>query len=507
MDTPDKRPTQGTDDRKIKPELAVGPQIAVGLEQTQINKFHTKGGTGFAAEDANALGDAFSGRKVEYAGRDCSLNGPDRIVDGIRIQTKYYESATETMRSAFDSEGVYRYAGQRLEVPADQYEACVAKMRTKIADGKVPGVSNPADAESIIHKGRVTYRQARNIARAGTIDGLKYDAKTHAVGAGLACGVSFAINFAQLKWNGVDTQAALKEAALNGLGTGTLSFTAGIATSQVLRTKAAAIGVVAARDGVRSVQGTRAGKLVIEKIAAASLGRSVHGAAATNHVAKLVRSNVVTSVVVTAVIATPDLYRATFSKRISWKQFGKNLTVNATGVAGGAGGWFTGAAAGAALGSVVPILGTAVGGIAGGIVGSLTGGTLAAMGSKKALDRFVDDDAVALYPVIQEQLSQLASDYMLDRQEVDALIQQVEKTIRPGFLRDLYASKDRPGFLEAAFEPVCQALVKQRAPVALPDASALDIAVAQALEDALQSAQTGGEASGQAPAVADLAES
>ena len=209
MDTADKRPAQGSDGLNFKPELAVGPQVAVGLEQTQINKFHTKGGTGFAAEDANALGDAFSGRKVEYAGRDCSLNCPDRIVDGIRIQTKYYESATETMRSAFDSEGVYRYAGQRLEVPADQYEACVAKMRTKIADGKVPGVSNPADAESIIHKGRVTYRQARNIARAGTIDGLKYDAKTHAVGAGLACGVSFAINFAQLKWNGVDTQTVL----------------------------------------------------------------------------------------------------------------------------------------------------------------------------------------------------------------------------------------------------------------------------------------------------------
>lgn len=495
MDTQDRRPRPGRNDRQPRPELAVGPQIAVGLEQTQINKFHTRGGTGFAAEDANALGDVFQGRKVEYAGRDCSLNGPDRIVDGIRIQTKYFDSASRTMQSAFDSEGLYRYSGQRLEVPADQYEACVAKMRTKIVDGKVPGITNPAEAEAIIQKGRVTYRQARNIARAGTIDGLKYDAKTHAVGAGLAFGVSFAIHYAQLKWNGVQTQAALKEAALGGLGTGTLAFTAGIATSQVLRTRAAAIGVVAARDGVRSIQGTRAGKLLVEKIAAASLGRPVHGAAATNHVSKLVRSNVVASVVVTVVIATPDLYRATFSKSISWKQFGKNLTVNATGVAGGAGGWFGGAAAGAALGSVVPIVGTAVGGIAGGIIGSLTGGTLAAMGSRKALDRFVDDDAAGLFPLIQEQLSELASDYMLSEDEVTALIHYVKQTVRPAFLRELYASKERPAFLAAAFEPTCEELVKQRAHVALPDACELDLAVAQVIEDALSSADTIGNPS------------
>lgn len=135
----------------------------------------------------------------------------------------------------------------------------------------------------------------------------------------------------------------------------------------------------------------------------------------------------------------------------------------------------------------------------------LTGGTLAAMGSKTALDQFADDDAVALYPVIREQLSQLASDYMLGQEEVDALVQQLEKTIRPAFLRDVYASKDRPAFLEVAFEPACQALVKQRAPVALPDASALDLAVAQVLEDALRSAETDGESSGQAPAGADLA--
>ncbi len=504
METPDKSPKIRTHGRLINPDLAVGPQIAVALEQTQINHFHTKGGTGFAAEDANAFADAMAGHAVEYSGRDCSLNGADRIVDGIKIQTKYYESATQTMRAAFDSEGVYRYAGQRLEVPADQYEACLAKMRAKIADGKVPGISNPADAESIVQKGRVTYRQARNIARAGTIDGLKYDAKTHAVGAGLACGISFAINFAQLKWHGVNTGEALKDAALNGLGTGTMAFVSGIATSQVLRTRAAAIGRVMARDGMRSLHGTRAGKMVIEKIAAGSLGRALHGGAAINYVAKLARSNVVTSVVVTAVMSTPDLYRATVSKGISWKQFSKNLAVNASGVAGGAGGWFAGVAVGAAAGSAVPILGTAVGGIAGGIIGSLTGGALAGFGSKKALDKFIDDDGKALLPLINEQLFELAWDYMLSQKEYEVFVDLAGEKLTPAFLRDLHASTDRPALLQATFEPPCQNLVSGRDIVYLPDASALDVAVAEALDEVLKSAETEGGSDGEAPASEDL---
>ncbi|QCO66986.1 KTSC domain-containing protein [Luteimonas yindakuii] len=463
----------------------VAPVIATGIELTQINKFHTKGGTGFAAEEANILADRMRGRTVEAVGTSNTLNGPDRIVDGVAVQTKYYDSATRTMESAFNSEGVYRYNGQRLEVPADQYDTCLERMRAKIAAGKVPGVTDPAQAEEIVKKGSVSYAQARNIARAGTIDGLIFDAKTHAVGAGLAVGLSFAIHYAQLKWNGVETEAALKEATFNGLGSGTLAFTAGIATSQVLRTKAAAVGVVLARDAVKSVQSTQFGKVIIEKIAAASLGKSVYGAAARNHVAKLMRSNVVTSVVVTAVMTTPDLYRASFAKSMSWKQLGKNLAVNSTSVVGGTGGWIAGAAAGAAVGSAVPLIGTAVGGVVGGIVGSLTGGTIGAVASKKAMDLVVDDDSVKLMPLIQEEISQLAYEYMLSAEEMGELVDHVSKNVRTGFLRDLYAATDRSSFIRSAFEPKCEEMARARSQIRLPDASAIDVAVADILHDVL----------------------
>ena len=89
--------------------------------------------------------------------------------------------ASETVAAAFDSgSGNYRYEGQVLEVPKDQYEACVELMRKRIAQGKVPGFENPADAENIVQQGTVTYKQARNIARAGNVDSLVFDAKTQA---------------------------------------------------------------------------------------------------------------------------------------------------------------------------------------------------------------------------------------------------------------------------------------------------------------------------------------
>lgn len=473
----------------VKPEAIVAPHVAHGVELTQINKFHTKGGTGFAAEEANALADKFAGRKVEQVGTNNTLDGADRIVDGVPIQTKYYPTTKATMESAFGADGSYRYTNQRLEVPADQYEVCVQQMREKIANGKVPGVTDPDKATEIVQKGKVTYQQARNIARAGTIDGLIYDARTHAVGAAFVGGLSFAIQFAQLKWNGASTKEALREASLTGLGTGALTLTAGVITSQVLRTKAAAIGVVFARDAVRTISSTQFGRAVVTKIAQASLGKAVYGGAAINHVAKLARSNVVSGVVVTAVMATPDFYRAAFAGSISWKQFGKNLASNGAGVAGGIGGWMGGAAAGATIGTAVfPGVGTTIGGIAGGIIGSLGIGTLAGYGAKKAMDQFVDDDAVEMMAVLNERLPEIASEYLVTENEFEQIVEFLKAEIRNGLLREMYVSKKPAQFFDARFAPFCGELAKRRERIALPALSELDEAVAQIIDEAVQAA-------------------
>lgn len=48
-------------------------------------------------------------------------------------------------------------------------------MRNKIREGKVPGVTDPAEASRLIRRGHLTYTQARNITRFGTIESVTYD--------------------------------------------------------------------------------------------------------------------------------------------------------------------------------------------------------------------------------------------------------------------------------------------------------------------------------------------
>ena len=458
-------------EKKNSYDYISGSTIATEIEKTQINKFHTKGGTGFSAEEANTLNDRLRGHKVEQVGTTNELNGADRIVDGVAIQTKYFDSSRATVNSAFDSQGNYRYSGQLLEVPSDQYEDCLRLMREKIEQGKVPGVVNPNEAEAIIKKGDVSYKQARNIAKAGNIESLVFDIKNQCITSTYAFAISFSINFAKLKWEGKNTEEALKDSVSMALQSGGTSLLTGIATAQILRTKAAAVGVVFMRDGVKAVAQTEIGKSAVNRIAQASLGKAVYGAAATNHVAKLLRTNVVTSVVTTVVISAPDFYRAAFSGSISWAQFAKNLTVNGAGVAGGAGGWMAGAAGGAALGSVIPGVGTAIGGVVGGILGAFAGGTAASAASKYILDGLIEDDAKEMVRLLPDCLQPLATDYMLSEAETKDFSEILKSKINSPFLRDMYQSSNRSEFVYTAFEPACEEIIKKRPKIMLPKPS------------------------------------
>jgi len=108
--------------------------------------------------------------KVETVGRNNQKDGADRIVryrhgNKIAIQTKYYQTAKKTVEATFSKEtGLYRYKGQVIEVPSEQYNDAVHEMAKKITAGKVPGIKDPQKADMLIKQGDVTYIQAKNIA-------------------------------------------------------------------------------------------------------------------------------------------------------------------------------------------------------------------------------------------------------------------------------------------------------------------------------------------------------
>ncbi len=140
-------------------------------------KFHARQGHGFAAEQANTLYDNLTGHKARVVGDNNAINGADRILDGIEIQSKYCATGSRCINECFadDGKGAFRYYTNNgkpmaIEVPSDKYEAAVSAMEEKIRRGQVKGITDPSEAKNIVKKGHFTYEQAKNIAKAGTVE-------------------------------------------------------------------------------------------------------------------------------------------------------------------------------------------------------------------------------------------------------------------------------------------------------------------------------------------------
>ncbi|MBO9324634.1 MAG: hypothetical protein J7463_04125 [Roseiflexus sp.] len=287
--------------------------------------------------------------------------------------------------------------------------------------------------------------------------------------------------------NGDDPKQAIRCAIRSGIDAGNQALIIGVLSAQALRTPAAAVGVTVLRGRVRSIASTDLGKNLVQYIAAGSLGRAVYGAAAVNHVAKLLRSNAITSAVSLAVATAPDAYRAAIGD-ISWSQVAKNTAINGAGIAAGAGGWFAGTAAGAAIGSAIPIIGTAIGGVIGGICGGMMGGVVGASGARMVLDPFIRDDSDRMIILLHDAIGALASDYLLSKREVAELMTEVRRTVSDSWLRDMYrvgssgdSDIDRRQFAYYYFERACQRIVRRRSKVRLPDLDQVLSAVSDAL--------------------------
>ena len=348
----------------------------------QWTKYHTKQGGGFAAEDANAIWDRMHGKSVEKVGLDNSLNGADRISNGVHIQTKYCADASKSVAAAFEN-GSYRYSGMKLEVPSDQYEEALRLMRGRISKGEVPGVTDPNMADQIVIKGHYTYDEAVRIAKPGNLDSIRFDIKTQSVACAFACGLSFAVTYGTAKANGMSNAEALKAASIQAAKSGGVTMVAGVVAQQFLRTGAgrgcAAAATKAVKPVVQAVMKTEVGKTAITKTASAFAGKQVAGAAAANVVTKAVRTNAIVSGVVFAVTTIPDTVKLCQGK-ITGREFAENTATNAAGVGGG----WAGASAGAAIGSLIcPGIGTAIGGI----IGGLGGGMGASWGVKKLFSK------------------------------------------------------------------------------------------------------------------------
>lgn len=424
-------------------------------------------GHGFAAEKVNHLHDVFTGKDAKIVGGDNIKNGADRLVDGVYIQTKYCNSGSKCIAETFEN-GQFRYwnadgSPMQIEVPKDMYDSAVQAMRDRIKKGQVAGVSDPAKAEEIVRKGNYTYAQVRNIARFGTIESLTYDAVNGIKLAGTAMGISSAISFAVAMWNGEKWEIALETACYDGLKVGGIAWVSSLLTAQLGRTGIEQ-SLRGTTDWVVKQMGYKTAAWLANGLRS---GSNIYGAAAANHLSKLLRGNIVTGVVTTLVLSSADFVRL-FDGRVSGAQVFKNVTTTVASVAGGTGGWMGGAAAGAAIGSAIPIIGTAAGGIIGGILGSLTGGTAASAVASGIMDTFIEDDAKEMLRKVEDVFGQLAEDYLLTEKEAKSVIDEFQQRDMPDTLRDMYASDDRYNFARNILEPLIETQAKNRKKIKLP---------------------------------------
>lgn len=332
-------------------------------QYTQMGQYSARQGHGFAAEDANTMADRLRLHNVESVGRNMSRHGADRLVDGVAVQTKYCKSAYDSVVAAFDGNGrgMYMYPGQKLEVPADQYDQALKYLRARIANGQVQGLDDPSRASEMLLRGAVTYQQSQNITRAGNLDSLKFDVKTQLGTCAAAAALSGVVGYVSAKTQGLNNSEALKEAGKRSATSGTVALSAGVATQQLLRTasgKAVQKALTKNIDeGLKAASRTATGARVVNALA---------GSGGRGAMAKALGSNLVTGTVILAAQTVPDAI-ALGRGKITGAEFGKRCGRNATAMAGGIAGAKIGAAAGCCLGPV----GAGVGAVVGAIGGSL----------------------------------------------------------------------------------------------------------------------------------------
>lgn len=139
--------------------------------------------------------------------------------------------------------------------------------------------------------------------------------------------------------------------------------------------------------------------------------------------AKILRSNVVTSAITVVVFSAPDTYNI-FRRRLSAAQYTKNmLSLVGTMASAGGGTVATSVAAakiaGAAGTTIAPGVGTAIG-IGGGLIGGFVGGTAI----KFIGDAAVEDDSVILSRLFNAVVVNLIYEYMLSESEIDVVIEK-----------------------------------------------------------------------------------
>ncbi|WP_370771829.1 hypothetical protein [Faecalibacillus intestinalis] len=415
-----------------------------------------KSGKGYVAEQANNLSDRLHGKKAVIIGNDNVLNGADRSVinrDGTKvlIQDKYYSTANNSVNAAFDSEtGMYKYTYGKndqpmiLEIPKGQGKKAIEIMEDKIKNGFVKGINDPNEAKNLIKEGVYTFDQAKQIAKFGNIDSLKYDAKNGTIIALGSMGLSFTLDFASEMIAGNNWQDSLEKAGKNALKSGVGVGTVYVLSSQLAKAKVNTI-FTPTSEKIANLLGNNLSNKIVTHF-------GEYGQTCTvNAVSTILQHQFLTETVALVVFTVPDVVEL-FSGRISSKQLLINLAILIGGSAG--------ATLGMIAGSYVGPVGSIAGGLGGGYIGSYT--------SKTLLTTVFKEDADEMYDIIKKQYSKVSQKYLVSQKEADEITDSLSKQLSTDTLKSMYESKDRTKFANKLIRGEFKNQINKRKKIEIP---------------------------------------
>lgn len=311
----------------------------------------------------------------------------------------------------------------QIEVPSDKYDDAVKAMQNRIERGEIKGVKN---AKDIIRKGNVTYEQAKNIAKAGTIESLTYDAVNGIKIGAYSGGISAVINFAVCIWNGESFEDALENSVKVGLQVGGIAWAGSILAGQM--TKAGLPGTL------KPVSDTIAKTIGLTKGAS-----------------KLLRVNAVTGLATLAVMSAGDVLDI-FNGRISAGQLFKNLVNKGAGLAGGMGG----ALLAAPLGPV------------GMLIAAWLASEAASEVSQAVTDEIIEDDSKEMCRILEETFQDVAFNFILNKDETKQIADELSRNLNSDTLKDMYAANNRSQFAYNLIAKIAETVVEGRKHIYLP---------------------------------------
>jgi hypothetical protein len=453
---------------------------SVNVEGVMFNAAYgadqTKTGHGIYAEEAGTILDKLAGEQATVVGRDNAKNGPDKIVNSSPIQCKYRKTAYSSVNSCFKNDPTtgtktFRYYdlsgnAMKIEVPADQYSQAIEHMKTRITNGQVPGVTDPNMAYDIIRKGKLTYNQALNLAKAGTIESISFDVATGAVNCLSAFGISAVVAFAQVLWVTKDYKKAAKCALYTGIQVYGLAFAGGIIASQISRTSFAASLNPLATEISKSLS-PQLVQEIVNAFRALAGKKAIYGAAAQKSFAKFFGSTAITQGIMFFAFTVPDTYKA-ISGKISGSQYLKNLTsLAASFLCSIAATTSAGAVIGKTVGEKISKkVGSAIGLCAG-----LIGGALGGIAVKTIGNLLHEDDAIITARLFNAILLNQFIDHVLTADEQDqviALLDNDEKMLR-ALQQDLLKSEHQEQDVIDYLKPKIQSIIKKRKIIGIDD--------------------------------------